>query len=151
MSFLCCGVKYSKNDPETYWCIDTDIIKPALKKYVGNHRDLYEIVDTLTCKKNGCIKVQVHRYGMIKGKKQRLETIEKKGQWAVEYLKETSSVRQRQDTKCPIVNIPSSSKNDFVYGKVMNSTTQRIRYLNEQGFASDEKLIQKVKYIKKNG
>lgn len=151
MSFLCCGVKYSKNDPETYWCIDTDLIKPALKKFVGNHKINYEIVETLTCKKNGCIKVQVHRYGLKKGKKTKFETMEYKGFRAVEYLEETSAFRQRQDTKCPNVNVPSSSKNDFVYGKVIDGTTQKIRYLNEQGFASDEKLIQKVKYIKKNG
>lgn len=31
MSILCCGVKYSKNDADTYWCFDTDIIKPVTK------------------------------------------------------------------------------------------------------------------------
>lgn len=147
MPFLCCGVKYSKNDPDTYWCIDTDILKTPTKKNVDNHRIVKEVVETLTCKKNGCTKIQVSRYYSFKGKMHRAELEELKGMKAQEYLQRTSNVRIRQPQKCPMVSIPSSSKNDFVYGKVIDSETQGIRYLNEQGWASAEKIISKVRYL----
>lgn len=147
MPFLCCGVKYSKNDPETYWCIDTDILKTPTKKNVDNQRIIKEVVETLTCKKNGCTKIQISRYSRVKGKLKRVELEELKGIKAQNYLFETSNLRIRQPQKCPMVSIPSSSKNDFVYGKVIDSETQGIRYLNEQGWASDKKIISKVKYL----
>ncbi len=148
MSFFCCGVKYSKNDPETYWCIDTDIINAPIKKNVNNKRVIKEVVDTLTCKKNGCLKVQITRYGHDKGKLRKLEVEELKGNRALDFLKETSKIRIRQPLKVPLVSIPKQSKNDFVYGKTLDRETQRRRYLSEQGWASSEKLISKVRFIK---
>lgn len=146
MSFLCCGVKYSKNDPDTYWCIDTDILQKPTKKNVKNYKVLKETVEILTCKKNGCTKIQIFRYGHVKGKLQLLEKPEElKGKRAFEYLQETSNYRIRQKTKIPLVNIPQGSKSDFVYGKVINATTQRIRYLNEQGWASGELIESKIR------
>ena len=148
MSFLCCGVKYSKNDPETYWCIDTDILEKPTKKTVKNIKVLKETVETLTCKKNGCTKIQIFRYGHYKGKLQLLERPEElKGKKAEEYLQMTSKIRIRQKQKAPLVNIPQASKNDFVYGKVINATTQRIRYLNEQGWASGELIESKIRTV----
>lgn len=147
MSFLCCGVKYSKDDPETYWCIDTDILQKPTKKTIKNLKVIKETVDILTCKKNGCTKIQISRYGHVKGKIKRIDLEERKGKWAFEYLEETSSFRIRQKTRVPLVNIPQSSRNDFVYGKTINGTTQRVRYLNEQGWASAEIIKSKVKYM----
>ena len=147
MSFLCCGVKYSKNDPDTYWCIDTDILTKPTKKTVKNYKILKETVEILTCKKNGCTKIQIFRFAHVKGKLRNIDTEERKGKWAQEYLKETSNIRIRQRQKAPLVNIPQSSRNDFVYGKAINATTQRIRYLNEQGWASTEIIKSKVKYL----
>ena len=145
MSFLCCGVKYSKNDPETYWCIETDINKPVQKKYVENHRVIKEIVDILTCKKNGCLKVKISRYGTFKGKKKLLEVENLSSKKAAIYIQETFNVRQRQPIVCPIQNVPIRKNNDFKYGKVIDSETQRARYLSEQDWASDYKIKCNVK------
>lgn len=148
MSFVCCGVKYSKNDPETYWCIDTDINKPVQKKYVGNDRVIKEVIDSLTCKKNGCLKVKIFRYGKLRGKKKLLETECLSGAEAFNYLEATASVRERQPLSCPIQSVPFSKHIDFKYGKVLNSITQRARYLNEQDWADDKKIVNECKTIK---
>lgn len=150
MSFICCGVKYSKNDPETYWCIETDINKPIQKKYVENHRVIKEVVDSLTCKKNGCLKVKISRYGILKGKKKLLEEENLSGKKATAYLQETINVRQRQPVICPMQNVPMKKKNDFKYGKVIDSTTQRIRYLNEQGWADKDKIKSSIRIYSLN-
>ncbi len=147
MPFLCCGVKYSVTDPETYWCIDTDVVSVPTKKKIDNRKIVKEVVETLNCKKNGCTKVQIARYFRLKGELHIAEFEELKGRQAQDYLEKTSKLRIRQPQKCPVVNVPTLSKNDFVYGKVINSETQRIRYLNEQGWASDKKIISKVKYL----
>lgn len=147
MPFLCCGVKYSKNDPDTYWCIDTYIINAPIKKLVNNRRVIKEVVDVLTCKKNGCVKIQISRYGHVKGIKKRLELEELKGKKAQDYLEATSKTRIKQPTRAPLINIPQGSKSDFVYGKVIDGMTQRIRYLNEQGWASSELIKSEVKVV----
>lgn len=147
MSFLCCGVKYSKNDPETYWCIDTDINKPVQKKFIGNERVVKEIVDSLTCKKNGCLKVQIRRYGNLRGKNKLLEIEELSGKKAFNYLEQTSKIRQRQPLNCPVQKIPYAKHIDFVYGKVVDATTQRKRYLNETDWADDKLINAPVKII----
>lgn len=139
MSFVCCGVKYSKNDPETYWCIDTDINKPVQKKYVGNDRVIKEVVDSLTCKKNGCLKVNITRYGKFRGKRKLLEIERLSGEASAKYLQETADVRERQPLSCPMQNVPFSKYIDFKYGKVLDSTTQRARYLNETDWADEKK------------
>ena len=111
MSFLCCGVKYSKNDPETYWCIDT---------YLINKRTGKEIVDVLTCKKNGCLKVQISKYDK---NKKLIEKQELKGNKAEKYLADTVKIRVKQPLICPIQKVAARTKNDFKYGKVIDSTT----------------------------
>lgn len=146
MSFYCCGIKYSKNDPETYWCISTDIINIPTKKNVKNKRIIKEVVDSLTCKKNGCLKVQITRFGHVNGKLKKIEVEELKGKKALDFLKETSKIRIRQPLQVPMLKIPKQSKNDFVYGKTIDRETQRRRFLSEQGWASNEKIISKVKF-----
>lgn len=148
MAFVCCGVKYSKNDPETYWCIDTDINKSVQKKYVGSDRVIKEVIDSLTCKKNGCLKVKIFRYGKFRGKNKLLETECLSGDEAFNYLEDTANVRERQPLSCPIQSVPFSKHIDFKYGKVLNSTTQRARYLNEQDWADDKKIVNECKIIK---
>lgn len=147
MPFLCCGVKYSTNDPNTYWCIDVYILKNPTKKNIGNRRITKEKVEVLTCKKNGCVKIQISRYAHVKGQLKRIEIEELKGEKAQRYLLNTSDIRIKQPMKAPAVNIPQGSKSDFVYGKVLDGTTQRIRYLSERGWASNEIIKSKVKII----
>lgn len=148
MPFLCCGVKYSKNDPDTYWCIDTYLIKEPIIKSVKNKRIIKEIIDVLTCKKNGCVKIQISRYARIQGVTKRIELEEIKGKKAQEYLEKTSKIRVKQPPVIPTVNIPKSTRNDFVYGKTIDGETQRKRYVNEQGWASNEVIKSKVKIIR---
>jgi nucleoid DNA-binding protein len=147
LSFFCCGIKYSTNDPDTYWCIDTDILTQPTKKNVDNKKIVKEICETLTCKKNGCLKIQISRFANFKGKLKKIEVEELKGHKAFCYLEKTSKIRIRQPQKSPMVFIPQASKNDFVYGKAIGKEAQKIRYLNEQGWASDKKLISKVRYL----
>lgn len=145
MSFICCGIKYSKNDPDTYWCIDTDINKPVQKKYVGNDRVVKEVVDSLTCKKNGCLKVKITRYGILRGRKKILEVESLSGRNAFDYLEATANVRERQPLACPMQSVPFSKYIDYCYGKVLSPTTQRARYLNEQDWASKDVIKTPVK------
>lgn len=144
MSIVCCGVKYSKSDPETYWCFDTDILKPIQKKYVGNDRVHKEVVDSLTCKKCGCLIVTITRYGKFKGHKKRLEIEKLKGLDAVEYLNKTSEFRVRQPLTCPIQGVPFSRNIDICYGKVIAPDKQRPRYVNEQDWGGKEVYTSKV-------
>lgn len=143
---ICCGVKYSKNDPETYWCIDTDINKPIQKKYVGSDRVVKEVVDSYTCKKCGCLIVTVTRYGVLRGHRKILEREKLTGYEATDYLEATAKVRERQPLACPMQSVPFSKHVDFKYGKVLNSTTQRPRFLNEQDWAG-EKIVNECRTI----
>ncbi len=138
MSIVCCGVKYSKNDPETYWCIDTDVNRPIQKKYVGSDRVIKEIVDSYTCKKCGGLIVTITRYGTLRGRKKLLERERLSGIEATNYLTATANVRERQPLSCPIQSVPYSKYVDFRYGKIIDSTTQRPRYLNECDWAGDK-------------
>lgn len=140
MCFVCCGVKYSKNNPDTYWCIDTYLNKPVQKKSINNQKVIKEVVEALTCKKNGCIQVRITRYGKFRGFNKLLEIENLCGQNAVDYLQKTIKIRDKQPVTCPVKSIPYSRHIDLCYGKVINSTTQKARYLNEQGWADDKKI-----------
>ena len=146
MPIVCCGVKYSKNDPETYWAIDTDINKPIQKKYVGSDRVVKEVVDSYTCIKCGCLIVTVTRYGLLRGHKKILEKEILKGTAATDYLQATAKVRERQPLSCPIQSVPFSKYIDYQYGKVLSPTTQRARYLNEQDWASKDVIKSNIIY-----
>ena len=62
MKFCCCGLVYSTNDPETYWCIEKYKMRtPSIEK-VGGFKVEKELVYALFCKKNGCLKLEIHRY-----------------------------------------------------------------------------------------
>lgn len=139
MSFVCCGIKYSKNDPETYWCIETDIIKVFTKKKVKDERVFKEIVESLTCKKNGCLQVHVKHFGRLNGKYKILETEKLRGDEAVQFLIDTKDIRIRQPQVQP-AKPPLVSKNiPPCYGKVLSAYTQRARYINEEdwGYKSE--------------
>ena len=108
MAFLCCGVKYSKNDPDTYWCIDTDVLEKPTKKTIKNLKVLKEKVEILTCKKNGCTKIQIFRYGHFKGKLQLLERPEElKGKMYGVY--EADNVQKKPDNLS--INVISKEEN----------------------------------------
>jgi len=148
LSIICCGIKYSKNDIETYWCIDTDINKPVQKKYVGNNKVVKEVVESYTCKKCGSFVLRILRYSNFKNKKRLVEQERLSGIDAVKYLEATRNVRQRQPQYFPYDKEIYCKTIPFVYGKFIDSETQRARYLNEAGWASEEKILTKIVYTK---
>nr|DAO85803.1 MAG TPA: hypothetical protein [Bacteriophage sp.] len=140
MTFLCCGIKYSKRDPETYWCIETDVIKNQFtKKSVKGENVCKEIVETLTCKKHGCLQVHVKRFGRFRNKFKCLEVEKLSGEEAAQFLINTEKIRNRLPQAIPFKFISVSKTIPPCYGKTLSPYTQRARYINEQdwGFGSE--------------
>lgn len=134
MKMICCGVVYDTSDPQTYWCIQKYIIKDSIKAFVGESPVAREVVYTLLCKKNGCMKLEVHRFATSE-EKNLLEIERLSGIKAMNFLKRTSAVRIVQPQKFPLQLLPTSNRVPYVYGKAINSQTQRARYINEEGWA----------------
>lgn len=158
MSFLCCGVKYTKKNPETYWCIETDIIKPQnvknetikqiqdnvaknmleidkkykprdfIKKIINKKKVQKEIAESFICKKCGCHKIKITRYG---ANKKRLEEPEEfKGYEVTFYLNELLrlGVSKTLPQVEPLELIPSATSIPFVYGEAISPEEQRRKY-----------------------
>ena len=138
MSIVCCGVKYSKKDIDTYLCIESGINIPVQKKYVGNEKVSKEVVDNVICKKCGCNIVEISRFGKLRGNYKLLERERLSGIRAVEYLEETKEIRQRQRLSCPIKRVKYAKHIDLCYGKSISATKQRARYVNDLGWGSSE-------------
>lgn len=121
MPFLCCGVKYSKKDPETYWCIETDLIKnfAFTKKNINGDKVYKEIVETLICKKHGCMQVHIKRYGKFKGSYKILEIEKLSGDKAALFLIETEKFRINQPQVCPIKSVPYAKHLPYVYLEII--------------------------------
>lgn len=120
MKFYCCGLIYSTEDPETYWCIQKYNIKTPVKPLWDNKKVVKEIVYTLCCKKNGCLKVEVHRYTKENGCLQLLEPQKMSGDKARKFLERTKDMRIRQVQSCPYQKISYSKKIPWVYGKALD-------------------------------
>ena len=129
MAFLCCGLNYKKNDIETYWCIETYLMKPVQKKYVDDVRIFSEVVETCICKKCGCQHLLIKRFGRAeKGKKKLIETERMKGEEADLFLLEKQKYLQLQEQKCPLPLIASATSLPYVYGAVIAPNKQRAKY-----------------------
>lgn len=144
MKILCCGVLYSTDDPETYWCIQKYILKEPTAKYVFESRVAREVVFVLVCKKNGCTKVELHRYATSE-ETNLLERECYSGKKALYFLEKTSNLRVAVPQKCPIKVVPISKKVPYIYGKAISGEKQRARYLNEEGWAPREVIFSPVK------
>ena len=83
----------------------------------------------------------------LSGKRKLLERERLSGLMATDYLEATAKVRERQPLSCPMQSVPYAKYVDFRYGKVLDSTTQRPRFLNEQDWAG-EKIKNKCKTYK---
>lgn len=157
MSFLCCGLKYSKNDIETYWCIETDLIKDFTKKTIGKTKVVKQIVETLLCKKCYCLKVHNKFFGRSANGKLKILEVErfndnvrsydsKTGEIfiknaATDFLAKTKNIRIRQPQREPIPIIHYAKYIDLCYGKILSSNTQRARYINETGWGHNSEVI----------
>lgn len=133
MKFYCCGLVYSTQDPDTYWCIETYKMKHPTLDIIGGKKIEKEIVYTLFCKKNGCSKLEIHRYYKDEGNLKILETRSLKGKEARNFLERTKHMRIRQPQCCPIKKIQGSTSVPWVYGKAISSETQVARYIDESG------------------
>ena len=130
MTFLCCGLIYKKNDINTYWCIDTYLMKPILKKFVGTDRIFKELVEACICKKCGCQHVKIKRYGRAaNGKIKLVETEILHGDAADLFLLEYSKYLILQEQKCPYPLIASAATIPFVYGHTIAPNEQRAKYI----------------------
>lgn len=141
MKMVCCGVVYSTNDPETFWCIEIYGVNPVSKEIADGKRVEKEVVYSLRCKKNGCAKIEIHRFdqqGVLIGV-QKLN-----GYKATRFLAQTAAFRYRIRPKYPFVQ--KYSKNiPLVYGKAVNSYTQKFRYVTEEGDSAVEKVFLPVR------
>ena len=131
--FVCCGVLYSTNDPDTYWCIDTYIMKQPSIGVINGKKIAKEIVYTLICKKNGCLKLEIHRYYKENEKLKRMKPKYMIGEQAQKFLETTKDMRIKQPQCCPIQPQQYSKTIPWVYGKTVDGETQIARYLDESG------------------
>ena len=103
------------------------------RKEVQGKKIVKEIVYTLNCKKNGCTKLEIHRYCRENSKLKKLETKYLKYSEAMNFLNATVKTRIRLPQICPTKTFPNAKTIPWVYGKVLDSQTQVVRYLDESG------------------
>lgn len=133
MKFYCCGLAYSTEDPETYWCIETYNLKHPVNHIISGKRVFKEIVYTLFCKKNACSKLELHSYSCEKGEVKLLQKKGYKGKAAQAFLERTQNMRIRQAQCCPLKKVQNSKNIPWVYGKAIDGVTQSPRYIDETG------------------
>ena len=141
MKMVCCGVSYSTNDPETFWCIEKYGMNSFSKVVVGGVEVRKELVYSLRCKKNGCSKIEIHRFsadGVL------LEAEKLNGHKARRFLKITAANRYPIKQECPPIQ-KYSTNIPLVYGKTVNGFTQKTRYITEEGWASEKKIYSPVR------
>lgn len=136
MKFYCCGLVYSTQDPETYWCIETYALKKPIDNIIGGKRIIKQIVYTLCCKKHGCLKLEIHSYEKDKatGVLKLIMTQAIKGEGARRFLEKTKDMRIRQPQSCPLKPVINSKKIPWVYGKAVGQNKQAARYIDESGY-----------------
>ena len=135
MKFYCCGLVYSTQDPETYWCIETYHLKKTVDDIIGGKRIVKQIIYTLCCKKHGCLKLEIHSYEKDKttGALKLVMTQAIKGEGAKVFLERTKDMRIRQPQCCPLRPVSGATTIPWVYGKSAGKDKQVVRYLDESG------------------
>ncbi len=133
MKFCCCGVAYSTGDPETFWCIETYIMKKPEKIVFDGKKIFKEIVYTLFCKKNGCSKLEIHRFVEEDEELCLVEKERLKGQKARAYLERTKNMRIKIPQCCPLKSVTHSKNIPWVYGKAIDGERQVPRFFDESG------------------
>jgi len=135
LKMRCCEITYSTTDPATFNCFDKYEVKPLSKDYIGKEKVYTEIVYVLNCF-NNCTKIEVLRYGRVLGVKKLIKEPNREqyhGKEAIDYLERTIAQRTFKDIPCPgKKQIYVSSYIPLAFGKALDATTQRPRYLNEQ-------------------
>lgn len=147
LKFYCCGLVYSTQDPNTYWCIETYYLKNPIDDIIGGKRVCKQVVYVLCCKVHGCTKLELHSYTKENGVLKLIFTQSIKGSGVAVFLEKTKSLRIKQPQICPYSKIQYAKKIPWVYGKTINGTTQVVRYIDESGnrkVFKDNKLVSEI-------
>lgn len=136
---LCCGVSKSTT-ADDYYKIDRYINKQVLK----NKTDLglkvaKETVFITMCDNCDSLVVEIHRHAINKfGKKKLAEKEVLRGKKALEYYNATAKNRIYTPLESPFEKPIKSAKTiPFIYGKVLDRTTQQPYYLDDSGNAGN--------------
>lgn len=141
MNFYCCGVRYSTNDPDTYFCIEKYSSKKPIKQVIGKQKIKQEDIYFIYCKKNDCIKTYIFRYSITRSGKKKLiekEVISKRKASLEFKAKYLNNLKYKQIPMPFYKSLKQSKTIPFVYGKVTGSQTQQRRYIDESGYADYE-------------
>ena len=130
---ICCGLLYNTKDPDTYWCINTYLMKKPTIQYYRKKKIEKEVVYSLCCKKNGCIKIEIHRYIKEKDTLKLLFKFSLTGKAALHFLENTKNDRKKLPQIQPLKNIHWGNKIPWVYGKAIDGNKQVPRYIDESG------------------
>lgn len=114
--------------------------------YVSGQKVKKEIVETLICKKCGCLKIKIKRFAKApikinKSNLKILQIVELTGDEALDFLSKTAKIRKRQPQICPVKKVYYSKRVPMSYAKTVSPTEQRMRYVNEQGWAYKSKVL----------
>ena len=133
MKIYCCGLVYSTQDPNTYWCIETYDFKKPIDNIIKGQIVYKQVLYSLCCKVHGCTKLELHSYGKENGVLKLICKQSIKGVGAKTFLDKTKDLRVKLPQICPYTKIQYDKKIPWVYGKTINSTTQIVRYIDESG------------------
>ena len=133
MKIYCCGLVYSTQDPNTFWCIETYNLKKPIDNIIGGKRVYKQVLYTLCCKVHGCTKLELHSYTKENGVLKRICTQSIKGAGAITFLERTKDLRVKLPQVYPYSKVQYGKKIPWVYGKTINSNTQVVRYIDESG------------------
>lgn len=133
LKFYCCGLVYSTQDPDTYWCIETYHLRYPIDDIIAGKRVHKQVVYVLCCKVHGCTKLEIHSYTKENGVLKLIYTQSIKASGVTAFLEKTKNLRIKQPQICPYSKIQYAKKIPWVYGKTINSTTQVVRYIDESG------------------
>ena len=94
------------------------------KKNVNGDKVQKEVIETLVCKKHGCMQVHIKRYGKLRGRFKILEMEKLSGNEAVLFLSETEKIRIRQPQICPLKNVPYAKHLPAVYLEIIKQNPE---------------------------
>ena len=157
MNFICCNVKYSTCDPETYMYIKRYKLSRPSKKSVKNKNVLREIVYVLDCFKCsdsfGGKKIQIRRFGKVDNKSIELERKDLSGKYAKRYLRDNEKFMIEMPQLTPFKKYHVFTKYiPMTYVQHIKTLSNGIeidiarkRYINNVDYAGDEIICPVVK------
>ena len=136
---FCCGSSHSTTSDD-YFKIDRYILKPVIKaKSDSGKRIVAEIIYVAICDNCNQYVIDIKRYTLNGRGKKVLEEVETlRGLKAYEYYFRTAKNRIEYPIPSPFISEKPHSKTiPFIYGKVLTSTEQIPRYIDESADAGE--------------